>query len=201
MADYLDRPLTKTDVSHIESFFQSKGLAYSRRLDSLPRTEAIRILSTLAGQARRRNDALAADTNRFKQSLLYKWRRTPVVVAKNCKVCGGLVASDIESCIHCGAACPVRKTDFAFRENVLGLYQYLVPKGQYENVMEQLRDDYKMRFQDYGCNDHARRKANLWLTIETARDIGPAVVKLFAWWLGSGIGVSAAIRWVLKRDE
>jgi hypothetical protein len=111
-----------------------------------------------------------------------------------------VLASNVVQCIHCGAATPVKKIEFAFREGLLAFYQYLIPKGQYENVMGQLRDDYEARFRDFGYSDRARRKANLWLMAEMARDLGPAVIKLFAS-LGGGLGFLAAIRWILRRDE
>jgi len=35
----------------------------------------------------------------------------PKVTAKNCKICGGVLASDKKTCIHCGAADPIKKKD------------------------------------------------------------------------------------------
>ncbi len=35
----------------------------------------------------------------------------PKVTAKNCKVCGGVLASNVQKCIHCGASEPIKKKD------------------------------------------------------------------------------------------
>ena len=37
--------------------------------------------------------------------------KKPEVKPKNCKVCGGVLASDRKSCIHCGASDPIKKDD------------------------------------------------------------------------------------------
>ena len=35
----------------------------------------------------------------------------PKVTAKNCKVCGGVLASDQKKCLHCGAGDPIKKKE------------------------------------------------------------------------------------------
>lgn len=35
----------------------------------------------------------------------------PEVKAKNCKVCGKVLASNVVVCIHCGASDPIKKDD------------------------------------------------------------------------------------------
>ncbi len=35
----------------------------------------------------------------------------PKVTAKNCKICGKVLASNLVICIHCGASEPIKKKD------------------------------------------------------------------------------------------
>jgi len=117
----------------------------------------------------------------------------------NCNLCGSMLANCVDRCIHCGTNDPFGN-HFAFRETTLSWYACFVPKGQFDNVVSQLRDDYEKRVRDFECTKSSILKANLWLILEMMRDLWPIVKTLVAW-LGGAVGIGAVVSWINDRDE
>ncbi|MGI9506253.1 MAG: hypothetical protein ACR2RE_24700 [Geminicoccaceae bacterium] len=117
----------------------------------------------------------------------------------SCRVCDGILASNVKTCIHCGANTLIGY-NFAFRDELISWYTCIVPKGQFKNVVSQLRDDYEQRIVEFGCTKSASRKANLWLMGQMARDLAPLGKRMLAL-LGGGLGLGVALRWIQGRDD